>query len=374
MRQATRLHAILGAVLCLPLMVGCGTTLQGPRPSSTSALHSEASLNLIKDLVMHDARAGFDSYDANHDGVLTRDEVPFLQQSTFEAMDSNHDGKITWDEGQPQDSVLQAALSLTGTVLSDMFHRLDLNDDGQLNASELAQTGAFPNVSAAEVGTGVGFNGFVRLLDEQAQHASNTEALAAPSDKPPVVMVPGWFLPTAIWIPLGHKLQALGYTRQLTVPHWPSFGDIRDYAAATAYRVQRLRAETGAAKVDVLGHSMGGLVLRYYIKNLGGDQVVSHYVSFGTPQHGTVIGHLFPVTSCQQMYPNSDFLTQLNAGTETPGPIKYTTLRTNTDEIVLNETSPELQGADNYEIPFSAHLALVWDPRSQKIALDALAK
>ena len=43
-------------------------------------------------------------------------------------------------------------------------------------------------------------------------------------------------------------------------------------------------SQTGASQLDVIGHSEGGLELRYYVKNLGGGSQVARYVSLGTPQ------------------------------------------------------------------------------------------
>lgn len=367
----------VGAI-ALSILVGCGTAPAGIHDGSDRSVSSKAILDRVKDIVLRDARAGFDAYDTNHDGHLTPSEVPFLRPETFQAMDRNHDGQIDWNEGAPSGSELDMAVDLTKEVLTHWYRKLDKNHDGLLTADELADGDTLPTEMVSEARHGMTFESFVRSLDHQGQLMTQRSAApmahVASGAKPPVVMVPGFFLPTMIWVSLGHRLSGLGWTEQITVPHWPSFGDIRDVSAATEFRVKQLQARTGATKIEFIGHSMGGLVLRYYIKHLGGDALGAHYISFGTPQHGTVIGHAWPVTSCKQMYPNSDFLTELNSDTETPGNFRYTSIRTNTDEIVLSETSPILKGADNYLVPFAEHLELVFDPSAQQIALDALNK
>lgn len=371
MQRAVRFWAALGSGLGLVAMVGCGVPTAGVRTTETS-LEAAATLNPIKMLVLRDAKASFKAYDENRDGAITRAEVPFMRAAAFEALDLNHDQKVTWEESAPTGSQLKMLLEMSAKGLLQLFKNLDKNGNSRLEASERAEADylATGMTEAAELD----FAGFVAALDRGSQANVESDERVVKSDRPPVVMVPGWFLPTAIWIPLSKQLKDRGYVNQVTVPHWPSFGDIRDYAAAAAFRTQRIQEQTGAKKVEVIGHSMGGLVLRYFIKNLGGDKVASHYVSFGTPQHGTVIGKVWPCTSTDQMLPGSDFLTDLNAGDETPGPVKYTSIRTNTDEIVLSVTSPVLEGADNHLVPLAAHLEMVWDPRAQKIALEALTK
>ncbi|WP_163570289.1 esterase/lipase family protein [Fodinicola feengrottensis] len=57
-------------------------------------------------------------------------------------------------------------------------------------------------------------------------------------------------------------------------------------AQQLATEVDRLKKATGAAKVDIVAHSMGSLSSRYYLKSLGGTANVAHWVSLGGPNHG----------------------------------------------------------------------------------------
>jgi triacylglycerol lipase len=126
-----------------------------------------------------------------------------------------------------------------------------------------------------------------------------------------------------------------------------------------AAKVQEIRATTGAAKVDIVAHSMGAYGSRYFLKNLGGAAVVDTFVSVSGPNHGTSTatiascvfpfnGFAIPIVSCQQMVPGSAFLTDLNSGDETPGDVKYVTLRTPGDDLVVPSSSTELDGATNF--------------------------
>src|SRR5690606_36126263 len=65
---------------------------------------------------------------------------------------------------------------------------------------------------------------------------------------------------------------------------------IAESADAVAQAVDEVRRETGAARVDVAAHSMGGLAARHYVKFLGDAGSVGTYVDFGTPNSGQSLG------------------------------------------------------------------------------------
>ncbi|MBW8484738.1 esterase/lipase family protein [Actinomadura parmotrematis] len=101
---------------------------------------------------------------------------------------------------------------------------------------------------------------------------------------------------------------------------------IAESAHAVAVRAAGLLARTGAARVDVVGHSMGGLAQRHYLKFLGGASRVGTAVSVGTPEQGEVLGLLCAVASpgCRDLLPDSAFLKRLNAAPAVPpGPRAY---------------------------------------------------
>ncbi|HEX2265798.1 MAG TPA: alpha/beta fold hydrolase, partial [Solirubrobacterales bacterium] len=97
--------------------------------------------------------------------------------------------------------------------------------------------------------------------------------------------------------------------------------------------VDKVLAATGAAEVDIVGHSQGGMMPRYYIKFLGGAKVVDDLVGLAPSNHETVLSGgtalallTNPVLdvlcySCNQQAAGSPFLRRLNAGDETPGKV-----------------------------------------------------
>jgi len=105
-------------------------------------------------------------------------------------------------------------------------------------------------------------------------------------------------------------------------------------------KVNKLLAVTKAKQVDIVTHSMGALSSRFYIKE-GGAANVDEWVSLGGPNHGTATANLCSgkYTACLEMKQGSKFLTELNAGDETPGAVRYKTWRTVLDVAIVPSKS-----------------------------------
>lgn len=168
-------------------------------------------------------------------------------------------------------------------------------------------------------------------------------AAAAPAAKDPVVIVAGTFSPAFANEPLAARLRADGHP--VHIFELPTLGtqDIRLTAQALGPFVDQVRAASGAVKVDLVGHSQGGLVARAYVKWYGGASTVDSLITLGTPNRGTYVANLVSVlgfgdcagvVACEQMSIGSSFLAELNAGDDTIGSVRYTTIRTWQDELV----------------------------------------
>lgn len=169
----------------------------------------------------------------------------------------------------------------------------------------------------------------------------------------PVVVVPGYGGDAASVEPVRRLLAEAG--REVAVVDTPGdgTGDLREQAQVLADVVDEVLGETGAPSVDVVGYSAGGVVARWYVRELGGADVVRRVVTLGSPHHGTdnVATALAAAGSCpeacEQLEPDSDLLRRLNAGDETPAGPLWATLRTQADTVVVPVDSAELDGATN---------------------------
>jgi triacylglycerol esterase/lipase EstA (alpha/beta hydrolase family) len=225
-----------------------------------------------------------------------------------------------------------------------------------------------------------------------AGHPVQASPAAAPANDP-VIVVNGLFGVGIAYEPLVARLRADGY--RVWDFELPTLGtqDIHRSAQALDAFADGVRAQTGAARVDLVGHSEGGLVSRTYVKYLGGADEVDSLVTLGTPNYGTAIANIIRfftlgtcvgITVCEQMNVGSAFLADLNAGDDSIGNVQYTNIATVVDELVQPYTTSFLDAADgnvtNKTLQsqcwarFPGHLGLIIDGAVYSGVQDALAK
>jgi len=175
----------------------------------------------------------------------------------------------------------------------------------------------------------------------------------------PVLLVPGYGGSIGGLNVLAGRLRALGKDAAVVSLPDNAEGDLSAQAAVVAAAATATLVRTGAASLDVVGYSAGGVVLRLWLKQVGRAARVRRVVTLGSPQHGTALaalGGLFAgqcPTACQQLSPTSDVLSRLNSadgGSEVPASPRFISLWTSHDEVVLPPRSAELTGAINVQI------------------------
>lgn len=190
----------------------------------------------------------------------------------------------------------------------------------------------------------------------------------------PILFVHGWNSDSTTWTTMISRFQADGWTSS-ELNNWTYNTAQSNVTTANqiATKVSQILTATGASKVDIISHSMGGLSSRYYLKNLGGTSSVDDWVSLGGPNHGTTTADLcFWNTSCFEMQPGSSFLTSLNSGDETPGSVNYLTWWSPCDEVIDPDSSVSLSGATNTETACLTHSQLHEDATVYAQVRDAV--
>jgi triacylglycerol lipase len=138
--------------------------------------------------------------------------------------------------------------------------------------------------------------------------------------------------------------------------------DIRRSAFLIHRKIERILAQYPSQKIDILGHSMGGLIGLYYVKKLGGHTRVRKLVLLGTPVRGTWLALAGVVTlglwstSSWQLLPRSRFLDELAQGPLPPG-VEVHTIAAARDWVVPLATT-RLSGAAATSVPLG-HSSLV---------------
>jgi pimeloyl-ACP methyl ester carboxylesterase len=222
----------------------------------------------------------------------------------------------------------------------------------------------------------------------------------------PVVLVHGtlanmhdsWQAASPILANHGYCVFALNYGGASPTSDFQGTGDIAASAQQLASFVNEVLAATGAAKVDIVGHSQGGMMPRYYINFLGGAAKVDKLIGLAPSNYGTTLdgltalgqtlGLLSPLNSalsttceaCVEQEAGSAFLAGLNAQPTVPG-VSYTVIETTGDEVVTPYRNAFLPAATNVtnitvqnQCPLdeSDHLEIASDPVAMADMLNAL--
>ena len=178
----------------------------------------------------------------------------------------------------------------------------------------------------------------------------------------PVLLVPGWYSTGRDMAPLLIRLVAAGWAEDhvMAMTFSDPTGSNRDHAREIVAAVDSLREVTGAERVDIVAHSMGGLATRLYLEE-GGAAHVRRVVFIATPQRGTYTAYLAFGRGRDEMIPGSDFLKALNSGPSVPPGVEALTLRTMVDAHIVPEESATLPGVPDLEVCCPTHEGLLAD-------------
>ena len=183
----------------------------------------------------------------------------------------------------------------------------------------------------------------------------------------PVVLVHGVNGSSADFDELHSRLLDAGWPPEFIYPFDavdPSWGCNIDNAAAIDALVEEAMAETCEPRIDLVAHSMGTLSSRYFVKNLGGTELVNTYATLGGMHHGVTSACWAPdflgVCIWQEICEWGDFVTQLNEPPATPGELSWVSIYGTADETITNESS-HLDGAENIVMEGVDHVGLLHD-------------
>jgi Lipase (class 2) len=236
--------------------------------------------------------------------------------------------------------------------------------------------------------------------------ANNPSCRPDPAHPYPVVLVHGtlanmndnWQAASPVLANHGYCVFAFNYGGSAPTADLQGTGDIAASAHQLASFVAVVLAETGAARVDLVGHSQGGMMPRFYISFLGGASTVDKLVALAPSNYGTTLdgltslgrtlGLIGPVNSllstgcdaCVEQEQGSSFLAALNAKPTVPG-VGYTVIESTGDEVVTPYANAFLPAAPNVTnitvqrqcpLDHSDHLEIAADPVALADMLNAL--
>jgi triacylglycerol lipase len=185
--------------------------------------------------------------------------------------------------------------------------------------------------------------------------AAGPAVAAAPQVIAPKVVLVHGFLETGISFKMLQKrLEKRGcecYVPKLK--HSDGRGGLENLAV---YLKKDIEAKFGPEQpIQIVAFSMGGLVSRYYLQNLGGAKRCENFITVASPHNGTKAAWLYPTQGAVQMRPGSEFLADLDATQDSLKKLKITSYRTRLDLIILPSTSSVWDRAENLEHPALLH-------------------
>ncbi len=177
----------------------------------------------------------------------------------------------------------------------------------------------------------------------------------------PLLLIHGYQCNRGFWFWLRPRLEAAGWT-VATHSMEPAWTEIDNYAEGIARRIDEVLAATGARQVILIGHSMGGLACRTYLRAHGKGKV-ARMITLGSVHHGTRLAHLGIGPNARQMRIGNPWLIALGATEAVPLPRGSVSIYSCHDNFVYpQETGSRLEGATNVAISGVSHLGMAFSP------------
>lgn len=183
---------------------------------------------------------------------------------------------------------------------------------------------------------------------------------------PPVLLLHGYGANSGFWTPLSKQLSTAGISHA-AIDLEPIMGSIDDYADRIETAAQKMRAAVGAEKIIVVGHSMGGLAARAWLRRYGCGRL-ARLITLGTPHFGSTLAGYGMGKNAREMLPpmygeqpGDDWLTALATAENSDVRARVTSIYSLHDNIVAPQRSAVLPGAVNRALDMVGHVALGFD-------------
>lgn len=192
----------------------------------------------------------------------------------------------------------------------------------------------------------------------------------------PIVLVHGIFDNRSIFTLLRRGLHRRGFGSTYALNYSALTDDVRAVSQRLGTLIEQVCDETGHERVHVVGHSLGGLIGRYLVQRLGGDERVHTLVTLGTPHGGTLPAHIVPLELARQMRIDSDLIAELAE----PAPdcrTRFLAFWSDIDQLVIPQSHARVDHPDlrarNVMVRGVGHLSLPVDGRVVREIATTLA-
>jgi pimeloyl-ACP methyl ester carboxylesterase len=186
------------------------------------------------------------------------------------------------------------------------------------------------------------------------------------SHRRPILFVHGIFHNKSAFFFLKQKLASKGWHHFREVNLLTSVHGISRLAERIRIEADRLREEYETDQIDLVAHSMGGIVSRYYIQKLGGDGVVKNLITLGTPHLGTTWSKYSLLPHIRDLHPKSTLLQELNA-LPPPKKTRAVSVAGSFDIMMVPQATAQWPGVRYIELKRMGHAGLLFSNRVAQI-------
>jgi len=179
-----------------------------------------------------------------------------------------------------------------------------------------------------------------------------------PEGRNPVALLPGFLEnPTTMWLLAWRLERGLGVPVRCLVPG-NYFAGIDSQAHDYVKQLENFAQQTGAKQVDLVGHSLGGLMARYMVESGLVPGKVGSVITVAAPHLGSALARLVPGRSMRQMRRGSAFLEEQNAK-QAPQGIRVVGLSSTHDNLVIPWNCALSPRGDNFIIRYRGHVTMI---------------
>ena len=212
----------------------------------------------------------------------------------------------------------------------------------------------------------------------RAAAGAQAAAAEAPAPRGPVLLVHGHHGSAANWAAMKPKLAAEGWAPtalDFVTGEWKDW-TLDELAQQVGLHVMAIKNRTKQDKIDVVAHSLGGIVVRQYLKFHGGERHVRRLVCLGAPHHGVGFAAFGQFLTIAKLFaPHGEALNRLNRPDETHGEVQYTNLWSPSDWAEWAPyASGRLKGAFNYKVMKTPHADYPTDDRVFAVVKESLMR
>lgn len=191
------------------------------------------------------------------------------------------------------------------------------------------------------------------------------------SHRRPILFVHGILHNKSAFFTLKQRLAFKGWHHFREINLFTSFQSIEKLALRVEKEVDRVREEYDTEQVDIIAHSMGGIVTRYFLQLRGGEPKVKNCITLGTPHQGSLWSRFSPLGHIRELHPESKLMKALR---EAP-PLQRTrtvSVFGSLDFLMLPQQTAVWEGARTIQLDNLGHAGLLYSKKVAQIITSHL--